>query len=167
MAQDQMYPFIEAIKKALFQAENRRLVAGIDRLVEQDAEMNPGRHEMGFLYSGEIYRHSRSSTIYRSWPLLSWPLNVEMEAWLKDKKILALDRDQIGQILFKLMYQANDLQEMRDTLPECLVSLVPDFQKMPRMHNQEFLIRHNERDLRQFRKLLPKIELYAMSKLIY
>lgn len=166
MALDKTFPFIEAIKKALFVPEERRLTAALDRLVDSHDEINKD-HTMGFSFNGEIYRHSRSSTIYRSWPVLVWALNGEMETWLKDRKAIALDRDQIGQMLFKLLYQANDLQEMRDTLPECLVPIVPDFQGMPRKFNQEFLIRHNERDLKQFRKILPKIELYAISKLIY
>jgi hypothetical protein len=167
MARTEIYPLIEGIKVKLFEPEERRLKAGIDRLVEQHEEITGRVHERGFMFSGETYRHSRADLIYKSYPMLTWALNDEMEAWLKDRKAINLDRDQIGQMLFKLLYQANDQQEMRDTLPECVVNLFPSLRGMSRKFNQEFLIRHNERDLKQFRKILPKIELYAMARLIY
>lgn len=159
-------PLIDEIKSMLFAPENRRLAAAIDQLVDSHDEINRD-HTMGFMFNGEVYRHSRSNTIYQSWPMLAWALNGDMERWLKDRKQVQLDEAQIGQMLFKLLYQANDLQEIRDTLPECLVSLVPQLRAMQRKFNQEFLIRHNERDLKQFRKILPKIEMYAMASLIY
>jgi hypothetical protein len=159
-------PLIDEIKSTLFAPENRRLATAIDRLVVQNDEECEHPYK-GFLFAGEVYRHSLGNTIYKSWPVLAYALNGDMERWLKDKKQVQLDEAQIGQMLFKLLYQANDLQEIRDTLPECLVSLVPQLRAMPRKFNQEFLIRHNERDLKQFRKILPKIEMYAMASLIY
>jgi hypothetical protein len=168
MALDNTFPLIDSLKKTLFTPEERRLQGGIDRLVDQAGDDDKQfLLYLGFSFSGDHYRHSRHQVIHKHYPVLPFALNDEMEKWLKDKKAVALDKDQIGQMLFKLLYQANDLQEMRDTLPDCLISLIPTFSGMSRKFEQEFLIRHNPRDLKQFHKILPKIELYAMSKLIY
>lgn len=169
---DQLYRFIDPIKEKLFEAEERRLKAGIDRLVEQHDELSePIKRFMGFMFNGDIYRHSRANLIYKSYPMLDWSLNEEMEAWLKDRKAVQLDKDQIGQMLFRLQSHVMNgsehvVQERRDALPECLVSLVPKFQAMPRNFNIQFFLT-SERDIRQYAKILPKIEMYAMSKLIY
>jgi hypothetical protein len=170
MSDDQIFRFIEAIKSKLFEPEERRLKTAIDRLVERndsDAEHN----YQGFMFSGEVYRHSRANVLYKSYPMLAWSLNEEMETWLKDQKAVNLDRDQIGQMLFKLQSRViqggeNTMQEMRDALPECLVPLVPRLQNLPRRFNTLFFLQ-GERDLKQYNKLLPKIEMYAMSRLIY
>lgn len=166
MALRKLNEFLNSLTEVMFQAEYRRLATAIDRLVEQNDEIRKDPTK-GFMFAGEVYRHSTSNTIHKPWPMLAWSLNEEMEGWLKDSRAISLDRAQISQMLFKLTYMANDLQELRDTLPECLVSLVPQFSEMPRKFNQEFLIRHSPRDMKQFKKLLPKIELYAMTKLIY
>jgi hypothetical protein len=160
-------PLIDEIKSVLFAPEKRRLATAIDQLVDQNEEIRHRSTVQGFMFNGETYIHSRAPMRHKSYPILAWALNEDMERWLKDRKQVQLDEAQIGQMLFKLLYQANDLQEIRDTLPECLVSLVPQLRGMQRKFEQEFLIRHNERDLKQFRKILPKIELYAMASLIY
>lgn len=169
MSDDTVFRFIEAIRAKLFEPEERRLKAGIDLLVDQHDELAVN-HTMGFMFNGEIYRHSRAQVIHKSYPMLAWALNEEMEKWLKDRKAVNLDRDQIGQMLFRMqsnvMNSSDNLQERRDALPECLVSLVPQFQGMNRRFNNQFFLK-NERDIRQYSKILPKIEMYAMSKLIY
>jgi hypothetical protein len=168
MDRDDIYPLIEGIKAKLFEPETRRLAKAIDHLVEQHDEINRD-HTMGFMFGGEVYRHSRSNTIYKSWPMLAWALNEEMEKWLKDRKAVELDRDQIGQMLFRLqsaVLTSDTVQEKRDALPECLVCLVPQFRGLERRFNTRFFLR-TERDIRQYSKILPKIEMYAMASLIY
>jgi hypothetical protein len=165
-----MHQFIDALKTKLFEAEERRLTAGIDRIVEQHEEIK-GPSLMQFMFNGEVYRHSKANTIHKSVFSLAWELNGEMEKWLKDRKTIDLDRDQIGQMLYRLqshVMQGYDgtRQEVRDALPECLVSLVPVFQNLPRRMNTQFFLR-SDRDFRQYAKILPKIEMYAMTKLIY
>lgn len=172
MVDDQIYRFIETLKGRLFMPETRRLAIAIDRLIEQNEEILRDNMTRGFMFAGEVYRHSHSNTIYKSYPMLAWDLNPEMERWLKDRKAVDLDRDQIGQMLFRL--QSNVMQsgteyqrqEQRDALPECLIPLVPEFRGIPRRMNVQFFLR-SERDIRQYTKILPKIELYAMASLIY
>ncbi|MFP3645208.1 hypothetical protein [Paraburkholderia sp. SIMBA_054] len=170
MADDQIYRFIDAIKTKLFEPEERRLKAGIDRLVEQNEEILKDNMTRGFMFAGETYQHSESRMLYKSYPMLAWSLNEEMERWLKDRKAVNLDKDQIGQMLFRLlshvMLGPDQLQETRDALPECLVPLVPVFQGMSRKFNTQFFLR-SDRDFRQYAKILPKIEMYAMTRLIY
>lgn len=171
MANDALFRFIEQLKDKLFEPEERRLKRGIDRLVEMHEEIK-GPSYMTFMFGGEKYCHSRATTISTVVPMLAWELNEEMEKWLKDRKSVNLDKDQIGQMIFRLQDAVmktgheQELQERRDALPECLVFLVPGFQSIPRRFNIEFFLR-TERDMRQYQKILPKIEMYAMSKLIY
>ena len=92
----------------------------------------------------------------------------EASEFLSDVKKVELDKEQIKQVLFKLLYQANTLQEIRDSLPECLVPLVPEIAKLSRQTDDPtWFIRNDERALKQYKKMLPKIEMYAVSRMIY
>lgn len=163
--------FIDEIKRRLFEPEARRLQAGINRLVEQNEEITKDTKK-GFMFSGQVYRHSAPNVIYKSYSSLAWELTDEMNKWLKDSKQVDLDRDQIGQLLFKMQSKVMDsgtdqqTQEHRDALPECLIHLVPEYRGRPRILNVDFFLEPG-RDRRQFAKLLPKIEMYAMASLIY
>lgn len=90
-----------------------------------------------------------------------------MQTHLKDRVAVKLDRDQIRQILHKLLDVCLHMEHVRDALPECLVSLVPDLAKMPRKLPQERFLQVDARLKRQFLMLLPKMEMYAVSRFLY
>lgn len=101
-------------------------------------------------------------------PTLAFELLTEANEFLNDVKKVELDKEQIKQVLFKLLYPTTTLQEIRDALPDCLVPLAPDISKLSRQTDDPtWFIRNDERALKQYRKILPKIEMYAMSRLIY
>lgn len=164
-ADRKLFNAITLIIEKLFEAEKRRLQTGIDRLVEQHQEItNDAR--AGFMYNGVYFRHSKAKTIERL-PMLAWSLNDAMSTHLKDESSVMLDCQQIRQILFKLMSVAQTDQQLRDVLPDCVVSLVPELDKIPRQDPVELLISHDSRLMRQYTKMLPKMQLYTVSRILY
>ena len=160
-----LFTAITEIIEKLFQAEKRRLQNGIDRLVEQHQEItNDAR--TGFMYNGVYFRHSKTKTIERL-PMLAWDLNDAMSAHLKDEAAVMLDCQQIRQTLYKLMSVAQSEQQLRDVLPDCIVSLVPQLDKVPRQDPVELLIEHDPRLMRQYTKMLPKMQFYTVSGILY
>jgi hypothetical protein len=56
---------------------------------------------------------------------------------------------------------------MRDSLPEYLVPIVPEFEGLSRQQPELWSILENERALRQYREIEPKIEMYVAVRLVY
>lgn len=167
------YPLIEQIKRGLFEPEKRRHTRMIDQLVEQHSEILNDDLQ-GFIFNGENYIHTDARIRHRSYRMLAWSLVGDMETFLKDKRQVELDKDQIGQMLLKLQRHVMnagtgsefELQEQRDALPDCLLRFAPQLQKFERRYNINFFLR-SDRDRRQFEKILPKIEMYSVTGLIY
>jgi hypothetical protein len=169
---DEAKTVLAKIDETLFVAEERRLKAAIDALVVANNEVQ-GQALMGFFYNGDYYIHSKpvftgqASTLTRVRSTLHMSLNNQMQTHLKDRVAVKLDRDQIRQILHKLLDVCLHMEHVRDALPECLVSLVPDLAKMPRKLPQERFLQVDARLKRQFLMLLPKMEMYAVSRFLY
>lgn len=168
---DEAKSILAKIDETLFVAEERRLKAAIDVLVVANNEVQ-GQALMGFYYNGDYYIHSKAGFhvtpgIYTPKPTLHMSLNSQMADHLKDRVAVKLDRDQIRQILYKLLDVCLCMEHVRDALPECLVSLVPDLARMPRKFPQERFLLGDARLKRQFLMLLPKMEMYAVSRFLY
>lgn len=169
MAIHNLTQIIEGLSKVLFEAEYRRLESSVKRLDQQNREIL--RHvSSGFMHNGVLYRPKDAATIAvgaGANPPLAWELLGSMNEFLADRKVIQTDQKLIEQTLYTLLYQCNDGQELRDSLPECLVSLVPALQSLNRCCNEGFIIRHDERAHRQYLKILPKIEFYSATRLMY
>ena len=83
------------------------------------------------------------------------------------QKLVATEKQFITQILFKLVQTCNSVQEMRDALPECLVIFEPYMAKLTRTRKPAWTIEHVERDMKQYLKLMPKIESYCAMRYLY
>lgn len=166
------HEWIDAIVNQLFAAEDRRIDKMIEELNRKNSDIKK-KVFFGFMHLGQrfvpkVHSQNRAATWRQPLPTLAFALNDEANAFLADVKKVRLDEEQIRQILFKLLYPAKTLQDVRDALPECLVPLAPHVSKMKRQDNEPaWTIRNDERALRQYKKILPKIEMYAMSRLIY
>lgn len=167
---DEAKPILATIDKTLFVAEERRLKAAIDALVMANNEAHK-QILSGFFYNGDYYLHSKMLPSLQSVrvpkPTLHISLNDQMQTHIRDKVTVKLDRDQIKQILYKLTYPCLSIQEVRDALPECLVSLVPELNKLRREKRQGMFFFGDQRTERQFLILLPKMEMYAVSRFLY
>lgn len=160
--------FIEALGKALFQAENRRINGLINKIDESNRRLNSSTI-YGFRHKGSTYMPESAPTINRgiSLPVLHWDLCPEMEEILEDITTLRNDKKTIEQMLYKLLEPCLTTQEMRSALPECLVVLLPELLVWPREHEEAFSIEHDERALRQWELVKPKVEFYCATRLLY
>lgn len=166
------YEWIEAISKQLFAAENRRIDRMIEDLNRKNSEIKKktffGFMHMGARYIPESCKAQAAALRRQPMPTLAFELLAEANEFLNDVKKVELDKEQIKQVLFKLLYPTTTLQEIRDALPDCLVPIAPEISKLSRQTDDPtWFIRNDERALKQYRKILPKIEMYAMSRLIY
>ena len=168
------HQWIDRITARLFAAENRRVDAMIEKLNQKNSEIKK-KVLYGFVHMGERYFSESSKAQVAAnrrqkitLPTLAFELLPEASAFISDINKLKLDRDQIKQVLFKLMYQANTIQELRDAVPEVIVPLIPEFTGISReILDPTYLIKSDWRAVRDYEKVLPKIELYAMTGMIY
>jgi hypothetical protein len=90
-----------------------------------------------------------------------------MDLLVADQAIVDDNRAYVQQSLVNLFDPCESLQDMRDTLPECLVGCVPRLQQISREKEPAFTIKDNPRAMRQYLKVLPLMESYAAARLIF
>lgn len=165
--QSSMFKVIQHLNKNLFVAERRRLDKNIAKLIGLNNEC-AGQPLAGFLYLGEYYTAQGFQTS-KGVPKkrIDSSLEEKMEWHLKDAKIINEDEQMISQVIFKLLDPCESLQDMRNTLPDCLATMIPALEGMSREDEVGCSIRNDERAKRQFEDLLPKIEMYSAARLLY
>lgn len=159
--------------EALFEAEDRRLKKIKDKLVEDNNKLNDTDH-ICFVFNGDYYVHSGMLFHPAYAPSVSSPtvclhlsLTDRMQDYLTDKKTVTADRHQIAQILYRILRTLDSLQQYRNAMPECIVSLVPALSSLQRTVPQLEYFNGDERLIRQYNNLLPKIEMYSVTRFIY
>lgn len=158
------FSMIKHMMEQLFAAEDRRIARNLDELHKQNQEAT-GQQLDGFMFEGKFYRHSNAaagggkrSTIHLS----LWP---KMEDVIRDTNQITEDRRNIEQVLFRLIEPCHCLQHVRDAIPECIVDITPvEVRELHRMGGPNW---QTLRDLRQYNKILPRIEFYSATRLIY
>lgn len=161
------FRIIKALLERLFVAEKRRLDKQVAGLIHRNNEVH-GIQAAGFLYQGEYYTAEGFQQVGNARKLtLHTTLQDDMDWHIKDAGIVAEDEQLIGQIIYKLIDPCETLQEMRDSLPDCLAAMIPDVAKLDRHNDEGWSLRQDTRGERQFQKLLPKIEMYSASRLMY
>ena len=160
--------WVNLLTKALFLAETRRIGVIVTELTQQN-NAEKKTNSVGFRHIGETFVIPRlKRTSKTPLPTLSFTLTNEGNDLLKERRALDLDKSLISQVLYKQLYQCNNLQEVRDSLPDCLVALIPELAKIPRqMTDPLWINRNDERAMAQYRKILPKIEMYSVGQLLY
>lgn len=170
------HEWLEIILDELFKPEMRRIDGIIQRLTEKNSVLKNHRF-LGFMHLGEVFIPEVNKRVYttiprnlksRTTPALDFTMVAEVSEFIADHNKLSLDRTQIKQVLFRLIHQVNNKQELRDALPECIVSLIPTLASMSRqMADPTYLIKSDYRSVKDYERMLPKIEMYAMTRLIY
>lgn len=161
------YQVVNAITACLFQAEDRRLQKWLNEIVTANYRENRLSQPVGFIYGGAYYRPDWQGAGKFQKRALHSSLWDQMDAWIKDKTVITDDRQMISQSLFSLIETCDTDQGIRDALPECLVSCIEPYRTMKRDQEEAWTLKRSERQYRQYQKLLPKIEMYAVSMLIY
>jgi hypothetical protein len=162
--------FIDGMLAQMFAAENRRLQTAIDRMVERQEEIAPSHGVLAFMYKGTVYRSARAFAIpqNRHYPTLHLTLWSDMDDHLADRTYIDRDRQSIQQMLYKCLNGYTDTQDFRNRLPEVLISYLNERDRQtPRTVPFEEAACLNDRDLKMYQRILPRIELYAISRMIY
>lgn len=156
----------------LFRAEYRRLSKRLDELNAQNCALI-GRAVPGFVYQGVTYvpygmrEAARVFNKNDALPTLHMTLNSAVQEMVLDWRQIDLDRDLIRQTIVGLVSTARSLQDFRDCLPDCMVPYHESIKHLPRYNSQEHIVQFTERRHRQYLKILPKIEMYCVSRLLY
>lgn len=159
------HTIIDHICKVLFTAERRRLQKVIDGFFRSNQEAYGERFD-GFHYMGRYYRPAGLVGQLKR-KILHFSLHPQMDAHLKDEATIDEHEQQIRQTLFKLLDPCRSEQDIRDALPNCLTDTLGSSAKLPRVQEEAFTIRGDERAMRQYEKCLPTIELYSAARLLY
>jgi len=161
------FKLIKAFLTELFAGEKRRLNKSVSDLIQMNNEAKAVQ-AAGFLYNGEYYTAEGFSIVGNvKKETLHDSLTDKMEWHIKSASKVAHEERLIGQMIFKLLGPCEELQQMRDTLPDCLAEVIPALKNLPRMNEVGCSLSNDTRSYEQFTKLLPRIEFYAAARLIY
>lgn len=90
-----------------------------------------------------------------------------MESYLKDKRKVDYDIGRVTQAISMVLLLCKNLQDMRDTLPNCMVDLIPEISQLPRTREEGFNLLDVPRKYKQYMKIKPLIEFYSTVRLFY
>ncbi len=161
-----MHKLIDQMILVLFASDKRRLAEWVDRLVIMNQEA--GKHQFhSFIYNGLFFRSSHVTGPIPKRASLHISLAPQMDQLLRDKKIIDDEKSFVRQAIVQLLDPCTDLQDIRDALPDCLVSCIPALSaSFERTRPPAFTIKDNPRALRQYEKMLPNIQVYSATRLI-
>ena len=159
------HTFIDHICKVLFTAETKRLAKTISDLIDKNQALY-FVYLHGFTHAGEGFnREGLTGALQRK--TLHIKLWDEMNLFLADRKHIENDKKDIQQLLFKLLDPCFSSQDIRDSIPDCVLDTLPSYiRDLQRARNPTFFLNH-ERDFRQYNKTLPKLEFYSAARLLY
>lgn len=159
------HTLIDAIIQTLFSAEERRLTKAIDEMCRSNTEAYKEQLD-GFHYQGRFFRpeglkgHLKRKVLHLS-------LHPQMDLHLRDEASIQADQQAIRQTLFQLLDPCKSDQDVRDTLPNCLTDTLGKVAQLQRMAEPAFTIADNPRAMKQYLKVLPKLEMYSAARLLY
>lgn len=161
--------WLAGITKALFAAEERRLNSIVSDLNRKNCEAL-NKRLCGFRHQGMRFVpwDLARSAVGQPLPALAPELAPQAESLIRDTKQITEDRTMIRQLFVRLLDACNTVQEIRDALPDCVAPLIFDLDKTPRSNPDPlWSIRHDERAVRQYTKLISRIEMYAVTRMLY
>lgn len=160
------HQWIDQIIKCLFEPDHRRIQAWIDKIAEKNSEIQ-GQDVHGYLYAGVHYRPSNVAGFITNKKPLHSSLAEDMENLLRAKRAVDVEKGKVSQTLFLLLEPCKSEQDIRDTLPECVVDCLPNLKRLERTAEPAFTVADNSRATRQYKKILPKMEEYSVARMIF
>lgn len=148
----------------LFEHENKRLNTLLDKIMVADANMHPGIFPAGFAYKGETFKRTYYSV--KGLQNLHPSLHDQMDHYLADRDVIMADKVKIGSILRAILTPCDSAQDIRDALPECMVQFIAD-KHLPRTRPEAYTIQHQKLVMRQYQMILPRIQFYVSTRLLY
>lgn len=160
-----IHKLIESFMARLFEPEARRIQSRVNELDRMNGEIRKER-AYGFVWQGQTFRAVGAPHQIRRYPGLDWRLREEGNSLIADQRAVEDDMHDIKQMMFLLLKGCENLQDMRDALPESLVELSSDLMAFSRTREPGYTLT-DERHIRQFKALLGKMEFYSVAKLLY
>ena len=172
------YQIMAKIMHRLFVPEQRRLDKMIEDLTNQNDRIKK-RKTYGFMHMGQVFVSEVNKEMFKTLyggsrnnsaiPTISIELIEQVADFMGQQRQMENDQNMIKQVLFKLVAPANTIQEFRDALPECVVQILSGtLRDMPRtVTDPTYLIQDDWRSIRDYKKVISKIEFYAMTSIIY
>ena len=161
---DQVCHHLSAHEDKYFRTQTERLAKENNRLRRQ-ANKQP---TTGFIFDGVAYvlpEHNFSSPMLHG---MEAQLEGEMEALLAEQKARAREVKTISQMVFLICKDTvTTFQDLRDLLPECLVPAFPQLAQFEREREPAFSIRNNPKLMEKWNSVLPRIEYYTATRLLY
>jgi hypothetical protein len=161
---------ISFLTSRLFAAEGRRLESDLQRI----NTLNKSAMQVvvdGFLFMGRFYRPTTGTVLVggKDTPKtsLAFSLHDEMEEHMKDIASIAEEKKLIEQTLSALLNSCHSDAMVRNALPECLVNCLSYLSAHSRTKEAAYTIQDNPRALRQYLKILPKMEIYSVTQMLY
>lgn len=155
--------------KQIFEPEYRRLGKWIDKICRENAQAYGDLTLVGFVHSGLVYKptecHESNTAIKRRG--LHTDCLSTMNSYLADLKIVSDDKAAIRMNLFKILDPCETMQDVLDALPSCLHNTVSGLEGLTRERDPAWTIADDARAMRQFEKVVPKIEMYSAGRLLY
>ena len=159
--------FISAVCNKLFEPEERRLDRIVTDLDKQNREIK-GHSRHGFILGGTTYIPKSSPFIpnSRGYPGLCFSLTGSANEFLKVVKQIQDDKQYISQIMHLLIAPCECAEDIRNALPESLVSLAPQLEALPRTNAEAYTLIGNDRAMRQYQLMIDKIDFYSAMRLL-
>ena len=148
-----------------YEVEHKRL---IDNLCDQMGRDESGRPSIGFVYNGAWHPRPNQPNVHRKNATrhgLPSHLVPMMDKAERELTLVNSEKKQINQLLVKLLYQCNDVEEIRDALPDCLW-VYGGFSSHERKFTLEHFFWNDTRVQADYQRLLPRIEYYLGMSLI-
>lgn len=168
------HQWVDAIIHALMGPEKRRLDRRISDLTRSNNTMKRV-NAPGFIYKGEKYIPEDRRQEFginriqnKHLPPIAFELMAEASSFSLDKDLVDTDETQLRQLFYKMIRDSNTIQELRDALPDCVVRLMKDLSHVTRQNDDPaYAIRGDHRAMKQYEALLPKIEMYSVTSMLY
>lgn len=156
------------IIKILFEGEIRRLTKMLDELVVGNDRLHQSAPSAGFLFNGKFHKRSNASRA----PLAGERHTLHEELWdpmaeyLRDTAAVMTDIQMVNQMAHRLVGPCQNMQDLRDALPDCLAALSEEIYALERTRPEAWTIT-DDRGMRQFQKIKPLMEMYSGTRLLY
>lgn len=165
------YQWIDMIVASLFQPDIKRLGEIVTQLNEENSR-RIGIQYFGFMHHGKRYldpRYESQRKVLSKYPMptLALELHDRLAQFDSDNAQLERDKARIKQALTPLLINCNDLQDIRNSLPECLIHLVPQISHLQRtLENNTVFIESDVYAVRAYGRALPLIQAYSVAGLV-
>lgn len=154
----------------LMAADNARVTQMLDELIAtNDRHHNTGWSSLSFRRGEIVYYHSKRQHnvigigIFTT-PTLHADLIDQFNVIEQERLIIKEHTQKIKQILTVLLKGVRDHQMLRDLLPDCMSQYVIPHKE--RHMPQHLVWQLNDRQIREYREILPLIQMYSASSIL-